>query len=182
MTDLEELERLLAAATPGPWEAGRMDTESYSADYGPWKAVYAEDPRGGVHKPTGELLPYQVARGDGDECRANATLIAALRNAAPALIAEVRRLREDVGRWERIAERDHGAPIQTVHMLRDDNARLRAALEGARRAHAVEDIICETALCPENLLEDHCTCGACTCDCGAAEHNARIDDALRSKP
>jgi hypothetical protein len=96
---LAELEALERAATPGPWEAGRMDMESYDGNgYGPYKNVYTDDPRGGVHPVTGEVLPYTVARGEGAECRPNAALIEALRNAAPDLITALR------AAWARIAE------------------------------------------------------------------------------
>jgi hypothetical protein len=49
MTDLTEealleLERLLVAATPGEWRAGRADMTSYHGDgRGPYKAVYVDD-------------------------------------------------------------------------------------------------------------------------------------------
>lgn len=84
---IAELRRLEAAATPGEWRAGRMDTESFDAfGGGPYKAVYADDERGGVHPEFGDPLPYTVARGEGDECLPNAALIAAMRNALPMLL------------------------------------------------------------------------------------------------
>lgn len=86
--DLDRLEKLERQATHGPWHAGRMDMISYDGGTGPYKNVYCDDDRGGIHKPTGEPLPYTVARGEGDqaECRANARLIAETRNALPELL------------------------------------------------------------------------------------------------
>jgi hypothetical protein len=82
---IEEAMRLGAEATPGPWKAGRSDMTSYELEGGPFKNVYAADERGGVHHVTGETLPYVVARGEGDECHANATLIARARTLLPEL-------------------------------------------------------------------------------------------------
>jgi hypothetical protein len=89
--ELDELERLEREASAAPWSAGRMDAVSYSGNgEGPFKNVYNDDPREGFH--LGELVPYVVARGEGDEdeCRSNAALIAAARNALPRLLATVR--------------------------------------------------------------------------------------------
>jgi hypothetical protein len=78
-------------ATPGPWKAGRADMISYAADGGSaFKNVYADDPNGRWHM--GSLLPAVVARGEegleGEaKCIENAQLIAAARNAIPALRA-----------------------------------------------------------------------------------------------
>lgn len=89
---LDAIEAALAQATPGPWKAGRADMISYDGATGePFKNVYAVDPRGGIHKPTGEPLPYEVARGLGDECLENARLIALLVTHAAALVASARR-------------------------------------------------------------------------------------------
>lgn len=66
MIDLEHLEKLLAEATPRPWSAGVLDTgEPY---------IYPPSPPG-----------KEVA-----DCR----MVVALRNAAPALIAELKAARE----------------------------------------------------------------------------------------
>jgi hypothetical protein len=116
---LSELEKLCEAATPGPWRAGRADMVSYDgAGGGPFKNVYCDDPRGGVHHVTGDVLPYTVARGEGDkdECRHNAAFIAAARTALPVLIAEVRRLQTTAGN----------------HFLRKQNDALRAKCESLK--------------------------------------------------
>lgn len=95
---LRRLEELEKAATPGPWRAGRPDMTSYDGNTGyPFKQVYCDDKRAGTHEPTGEQLPYTVARGEGDECHENAQLIAALRNAAPRLLEMAREIEGDNG-------------------------------------------------------------------------------------
>lgn len=47
--DLAAIEARAAAATPGPWRPGRPDMVSSDSSGGPWKAVYADDARAGVH-------------------------------------------------------------------------------------------------------------------------------------
>lgn len=75
---LDEWGRLAEAATPGPWEAG------------PWweyeLAVFAAQARA----PLAAVLSVPRPRATND---ANTALICASRDAVPALIAEVRRLR-----------------------------------------------------------------------------------------
>jgi hypothetical protein len=91
--ELAESERLEQAATPGPWQAGRSDTVSYdSTGDGPYKNVYINGNR--RHPVFGDILPDIVARGETEHCVANAEFIAASRTAVPALIAEIRRLRD----------------------------------------------------------------------------------------
>lgn len=96
--ELDELERLHSEATPGEWRAGRADMTSYHGDgSGPYKAVYVDDPNGEVHH-VGGRLPAVVAEAfaglEGDErCIENAQLIAAMRNALPALLRDARALR-----------------------------------------------------------------------------------------
>lgn len=83
-----ELDGLHAKATPGEWRAGRMDMVSFDGSgQGTHKNIYTDDDQGGVHRATGEKLPYTVARGEGDECRENAQLITALVNHWPAISA-----------------------------------------------------------------------------------------------
>lgn len=59
--------------------------------------------------------------------------------------------------------------IRLVDSARADNARLRAALEAARMKHA--DRTCDKTY-PE-LAEKY------PCDCGAEQHNAAIDAAMK---
>lgn len=72
MIDLDKLERLEKAAFPSPWS---IDMEP---GHGFWQTVYCETNR------------YHV--GDFDDGM-SASFIVALRNAAPALFAELRQLR-----------------------------------------------------------------------------------------
>ena len=67
MIDLDKLERLEKAAFPSPWSRHSL-----------WPVVYCETNR------------YQVGDFDDDP---SASFVVALRNAAPALFAELRRLR-----------------------------------------------------------------------------------------
>lgn len=88
MTDnLEELERLLVKATPGPWESiAEVGVENFA------NSIYA---------PAGDWDGLLLARVDQNGSTENAALIVALRNAAPSLIAtarEVEGLRAEVAR------------------------------------------------------------------------------------
>lgn len=71
---IEELERLLAAATPGPWGAGFIEGDFYEGD---GRIVFPDS------TVSGQVGGTAVA------------LIVALVNAAPALIAELKELRAD---------------------------------------------------------------------------------------
>ena len=83
--DIERIEGLLAKATPGEWKA---DDISFGDDneppYGPYGYISTGGRRG---KP---ILQAIQSRKVNDDLR----LVAALRNAAPAMIADLRRLRE----------------------------------------------------------------------------------------
>jgi hypothetical protein len=98
---LDDLEALLAKATPGEWRAGRSDMVSYEMGSGePFKNVYVDDPRGKMH--LGERLPKTVARGESIDCVENAQLIAASRNALPDLLRIARAVSEfsvDIQSW-----------------------------------------------------------------------------------
>ena len=78
MIDLDELERLCREATPGPWAADAWND-------------HEADVHGFSISAGGCLLPLSNGTGELDEAEANASLIAALRNAAPKLIAMARR-------------------------------------------------------------------------------------------
>jgi hypothetical protein len=84
MTDLDELEALLAAATQGEWKAGRADMATIVEGYES-KWIYAD----------GHAVAVASGRisDDWDVVMANANLIAALHNAAPDLIAAARRVK-----------------------------------------------------------------------------------------
>lgn len=80
--DLEELERLAKAATPGPWTEGRHDM--FSVVEGAYaKYIYAN------------RIPIAISTGEEKDCErvlADARYIAAACNAAPSLTAKVREL------------------------------------------------------------------------------------------
>ena len=69
MLDLDELERLLAEATPGPWR-GEENGDGYL-----------------MHRSRPEVVLGRIAHGNS---RVDAVFVAALRNAAPHLLALAR--------------------------------------------------------------------------------------------
>lgn len=95
--DLAELRRLHAETPPGPWRAGRMDTESYEGTgAGPYKNVYRDDPGFPPNASGTEYHPpVTVARGEGEGCRPIAAFIAVAHEAVPALLDEIARLRSE---------------------------------------------------------------------------------------
>jgi hypothetical protein len=100
----EELRRLLAEATPGPWEVGEPDRNEQATIYaGPddWIA----------------LLPHQCLESIRIAQERNAALIAAMRNALPGILDAL-----DAAEAERDAIRAK---------LEDRNAKALAALFGA---------------------------------------------------
>lgn len=121
-TDIDELERLLAAATPGEW-AYRPD------EYDDWGIVKSAPREVGNYDPPfimrgvigqfrdpdarDEDTLKEHRRNGTDPWYANASLIVAARNSLPAMIAEIRelraenaRLKEDVRRQTSLAN-DH---------------------------------------------------------------------------
>lgn len=92
--ELDELERLLAKATPGPWDA-----HDY-AEGGAGDRRYQIQERAGARRydKTGSVLGYfEDEQVPTPEARANARLVAAMRSALPALIAKVRAAEELAG-------------------------------------------------------------------------------------
>lgn len=80
--DLDELERLAAQATPGPWKEGRHDMFSI-VEGAHAKYIYANS------------IPVAISTGEEKDCErvlADARYIAAACNAVPSLIARVREL------------------------------------------------------------------------------------------
>lgn len=94
MTDeqLAEWERLAAAATPGPWEA----IPTVDADFA-------------TIKTRGKLGWMQYHEYDPGIDATDAAFVAAAREAVPALVAEVRRLREALRAVERVVDGDGDA-------------------------------------------------------------------------
>lgn len=133
MTDLDALERLLAEATPGPWERERVDDDAgeinakiYGPDGGDVCALF-EDARPEERSPVGP----------------DARLICLLRNTAPALIQEVRRLRESLREAEGTLrqERESAKVINTAALealKANDEARSALAAERARGERLAE--------------------------------------------
>lgn len=123
----------MSSFTPGPWRAGRSDMISECGGCGlMYKNVYAEDVRGGFHKPTGTPMGVTVARAVIDpvgaefelsltegELFANAALIAA----APELLEALQAMVAN----ESMVEAAHKAAKQPY---------LNTALEPARAAIA----------------------------------------------
>lgn len=81
--ELVELEGLAAKATPGPWEADGRN-------------LYAESYKGAQNRDGCVAVMVAPMDNDGHRPYHNAELIAAAVNNLPRLIAEVRRLREEM--------------------------------------------------------------------------------------
>ena len=89
MTTIDDIEALLARATPGPWyhHEGDIMVGPLNHGYGP-KIASANYDGGPCRNEIAGFLPETVRR---------AALIVALRNSAPDLIAVVRAAAESVG-------------------------------------------------------------------------------------
>ena len=119
--DLDALDRLIAAATPGPWTRTKpqRDADGWPmgvgvAGCGPGCMIYASPPAGSFPSSDAEL-------------------IAALRNAAPALIAELRAARAELARMRDVlATRDEALEFYREVELRAELARMDAELRAAR--------------------------------------------------
>lgn len=126
MSDITELRKLADAATPGPW--------SNDTHLGLKSEGIIEGPGGGA---VAMAFPFAnvntVARNGGRLFNfADADFIVAARNALPALLDELDRLREE---REHLSDRHDRAVAEFNRMLYEknrlaaDNARLRAALQ-----------------------------------------------------
>ena len=102
---LEELERLAAQATPGPWEANNWGRVWHTPNSDS-KRLVCDTMRNTVRNPK--------------RWRANARLIAAMREALPELIAKVRELESYIDDLQLIRQGLH-----------NENADLRNQLRGA---------------------------------------------------
>jgi hypothetical protein len=125
MTDLDELEKLLKQATPGPWELGEEGGGFWRRGYRP------------INAPDHHAVFEAVVRMEGEnandpQLEANAQLIAALRNCAEELVRDERRL----ARLERMfrvmspnIDGNHAWTFTGSPTLRGPN--LRAAIDAA---------------------------------------------------
>jgi len=86
VVDIEQLRNLLAAATPGTWKS-----QNYS-NYAGW-SIWAPD-------EAGCIAERWYATGTQDPIPRNDLLIAALHNAAPALLDELEAAREVIEKCE----------------------------------------------------------------------------------
>lgn len=80
MIDLDELMRLHAAATPGPWKIGA------------WNGIVAESPRG----VEWDKALFSVALNAEKTAKADAAYICAACNAVPELVARIRELETEL--------------------------------------------------------------------------------------
>ena len=86
--DIEKLERLCKAATPGPWK-----DKSFKRNYD-WGVICSGGKR--IAQCTSADVTDERKRVTFEEKLANAAYIAAACNAVPELIAEIRNLQEEV--------------------------------------------------------------------------------------
>jgi hypothetical protein len=93
MTNIDELEEMLAKATPGPW---------YASAQGGGGVDYRSD------QPSVAVVVY--AARPQNEAMANQALIVALRNQADALLTELRTLRKE--------KEDAVAALRAIHAAR----------------------------------------------------------------
>lgn len=93
---INELKRLAEAATPGPWSADLRESWDMVV-WGPPNPAQADDEHDGSDLVVniGETI-VEVGSVSGSE--ADTLLIVAMRNALPALLSELSRLREDAAR------------------------------------------------------------------------------------
>jgi hypothetical protein len=86
MLDIEELKRLEAAASPGEWVFYPC---AHDPEFNTFSFLEHDDEEGDDY-PVPCLSSEQISE---EECRANWDLLLFLRNAAPAIIAELQELR-----------------------------------------------------------------------------------------
>lgn len=92
--DIDSLRKLLARATPGPWEAriAADDPKDPTSAITSW--IESEEHMGFCGNDMNEVVGRDGA--PGVSTHENAELIVALRNAAPALLDEIEWLRREV--------------------------------------------------------------------------------------
>lgn len=155
-TDLDKLEQLHAKATPGPWDA-EWDEEEVSIRAGSartqWETYVTP---GGVEGRLGRspasyistdvILEHDLDWFEDDEISgdnpriADAEWIAAIHNAAPAIIAELREKRADAAEWKATAINDR----EVADEYRDHAAAmLRRAAAAEKTIERVREVFAE---------------------------------------
>ena len=122
MTDLETLERLLAAATPGPWK--------YLSARWPYE-VWSEAAGAALGLPSAKLLELWSSHEDGE-------FIVALVNAAPGLLTELKellRIRDEQSEYVHVLE-------ETVTELNVGALELERELQAARNVVEAAHTLC----------------------------------------
>lgn len=133
--DLDEIERLLAAATPGEWstciyDAGDCDHYDHN---GPCPSVQAESADCAIVHWDGFKQEYwSSANGNQRQIEANAALIVVARNSLPAMLTEIRELRAENARLKEALDEDGLAEIITDTL--DMDWQPRWAAQAIRRA------------------------------------------------
>lgn len=136
---LNELERLANAATPGPWRVCHDEPH------------IVIDSRFGVDDPDGGIVAECGGKAFHSPFPENAAFIAAARDAVPYLIAEVRRLEEQHRCAVAVAERFY----TDIQALRAENGALQAALDAIARHVLVEcDLFVEEQLLRVGYTEE----------------------------
>ncbi len=100
--DIDALEAVLAKATPGKWQRQFTDFEDGGiavVAHIVEKGVVLETPTNGM-VCWANMLPVERDQYDDDRASANSAAIVALHNAAPALIAEHRRMAARIAELE----------------------------------------------------------------------------------
>lgn len=154
--ELSAIRERAAKATAGPWSAysNGQPLDDLPKAFAAWLAKDEARPRNARGDPHCDCSVGGPPTCHGNFRSSDAAFIAHARQDVPALLAEV--------------------------------ARLRAALEAAKIEHS-----CERPFeCPAIGGAYRCDCGSSgceastngDCECGADEHNARIDAALRGRP
>ena len=123
--DLDNLRKLEAAATPGPWE----EAEWYGFEEGGWCAI------GPHHTQRAEEDGSDEPDSESHErAKRDAALIAAMRNDLPALLADHARLTAEVAdlrSYAQMVARERDKAIDMHDAARAEAARLRGLVEEA---------------------------------------------------
>lgn len=102
--ELDRLEALASAATPGPWEStwNQVDVDGETED-----VITTSEPREQYRSVVGTFWYDGLHAGCKEQ---DAAFIAACREAVPKLIAEVRRIRKELDEWLAEVDLTEGEP------------------------------------------------------------------------